>query len=91
MLIARRTFQTAILVRNYSHGPTVGQVYQDYRKIDQLLGRLRPDLMTEKEQIEKLLSQSEITPTMAAYFKKEIDVSNEAKSTIHSTMVRAFV
>jgi hypothetical protein len=67
-------------VCNYSHGPTVGDVYQGFRKVDELLLRLRPDLMTEVKQVDELLTKGELTPTMAKYFKKEIEMSNEAKS-----------
>lgn len=68
------------LLRHYSHGATVGEVYQGYRKVDELIGRLRPDLMNNVKQIEDLLAKGEITPTMAQYFKHDIESRDEAKS-----------
>lgn len=70
----------AIQLAAYSHGPTIGQVYAGYRKIDELLARVRPDSKTNPAQIDELLAKGEITPTMAEHFKKDINMQNEAKS-----------
>lgn len=64
----------------YSHGATLGEVYASYQKVDEHLRRLRPDLITDAAKIEELQAKGELTPTMAAHFKKEIAASNEAKS-----------
>lgn len=80
-------FAKAIQQAAYSHGPTIGQVYAGYRKIDELLARVRPDSKTDPAQIDELLAKGEITPTMAAHFKKDITMQNEAKSSLYPALV----
>ena len=70
-----------VLTRSYSHGPTVGQVYESYRKFDEHLARVRPDLATEVHQIDALLARGEITPNVATHYQQEIAAAKEAKST----------
>lgn len=68
-------------LKRFSHGATVGQVYGAYKKLDDHLKKIRPDLVTDPVRIDELASRGEITPTMAEYFKQEISHSNEAKKT----------
>lgn len=79
-LLLKSSIASAALRRSYSHGVTVGQVYDSYRKLDEHLAHVRPDILTEKEKLDLLLAEGKITPNIAEHFKKEIDVSNEAKS-----------
>jgi hypothetical protein len=82
--ILGRTLAKALPIRNlrraYSHGATVGQVYEGFRKLDEHLARVRPDMVTESRQIDALLASGEITPNIAAHYNKEIAASKEAKS-----------
>lgn len=80
MLRLCRTLHQVRTVRCYSHGPSVGDVYGSYKILDEHLRRLRPDLVTDKGQIDSMLKAGEVTPTMASIFKKDIDMSDEAKS-----------
>lgn len=69
-------------IRSYSHGPTVGEVYAGFRKIDEVLARVRPDRTTSPEQIDQMLARGDITPTMASHFKKDAAMMTEATSTV---------
>lgn len=66
--------------RSYSHGATIGQVYATYQKVEEHLRRTRPDLINDPAKIDELQAKGELTPLMAAHFKKEIAHSTEAKS-----------
>lgn len=75
-----RTPSLALSPRHYSHGATIGEVYAGYRKFDEHLRRTRPDLVGDPAKIDELQTRGEITPLMAAHFKKDIAHSMEAKS-----------
>lgn len=78
--ISARAPSSSVSSRCYSHGATVGEVYASYRKFDEHLGRTRPDLIGDPVKIDELQAKGELTPLMAAHFKKEIAHSVEAKS-----------
>lgn len=75
-----RILSLASGLRHYSHGATIAEVYASYRRVDEHLRRTRPDLINDSAKIDELQSRGEITPLMAAYFKKDIAHALEAKS-----------
>lgn len=68
--------------KRHSHGPSIGEVYVQYKPLDQALLALRPDRIDNVQKIDELLDAGKITPFMAAKFKEEIAVRAEAKSII---------
>lgn len=74
------------LQRPFSHGPTMGEVYASYQKIDEVLRKVRPDLVADPEKLREMQANGDITPTMAEHFIKEAKVMKEAKSMYHPQM-----
>lgn len=79
------------ITRPYSHGPTVGEVYATYRKLDEVLARVRPDSTTDIATIDAMLSRGDITPTTAEHFKREARMMNEAKSIFLSSRMPSII
>lgn len=83
--------QPKALHRTYSHGPTIGQVYGSYQKLDKHLSHLRPDLITDLGRLDALQASGELTPNMASIFKKQVEDSNEAKSNDRLALFMSFI
>lgn len=73
-------FLPLIRRRQYSHGPTAGSVYSDYKEFDMSLRKLRPDLFTTQEQIDEALKSGKINTHTAQILKAEVAEATEAGS-----------
>lgn len=67
---------------SHSGGPTERDIYKDFKALDELLCKLRPDKMTDPSEPDKLLKDGIITPELALKFKEEIEMRISSKSII---------
>ena len=83
--INRRTFFSPLMGKRFlssssSNTPTVVDIYQKYKSVDELLCKLRPDKMTDPKEPERLLKEGVISAEMAEKFTEEIKTRIEAGS-----------